>query len=481
MNYPLIDLWENWKGNIYCNYTNKLWTGAELRNISKQITEELLARNFKEGEIIGIALSNTAAFPIIFFALLQCKCNPLLINPSSSKNEFIEIAKTFNINYILHDFLDGVSRFDQKEEIILYNFNIDKVYVSVVKMFFRNTVKYYTSKKGIVIHQTSGTYGQSNYCFRSQTDALNEAKNYADRIDIYKNVTLTITTPLHHAFAYGFGLMTALLTNSSIRLYTLFNPRLLLRDLEIVKSDILLLVPPMISALISMAKEPILNMPPYVFYAGSSCSNQLKNKFETLFKKKLYQIYGTTETGGISTSYFNKEVLPAKGLPLKNVKIEIKENHNFNHLCKIGEIWVSSNSMMTGYTHSSKHSDTFFFTGDIGFLDEDNNVQITGRSKDIINVHGSKIDPSEIEELLLNYPGIEDVSVYPGVYLDDKEIVQAALVTSAVLDLKELTKYCYDNLSSHKVPLKYHLLDSIPRSPAGKCLKLKLPEYKILS
>jgi len=120
----------------------------------------------------------------------------------------------------------------------------------------------------------------------------------------------------------------------------------------------------------------------------------------------------------------------------------------------------------------------YWNSGDIGFFDQLNNLHLIGRIKDIINVGGNKVDPKEVEEVLVKHPEIEDAVVYPGLVENGKEIVQAAIcATDKNLNSRELNKYCFRNLAEYKIPVKFHYVDIIPRTPSGKCLKIQLPDY----
>jgi acyl-coenzyme A synthetase/AMP-(fatty) acid ligase len=263
---------------------------------------------------------------------------------------------------------------------------------------------------------------------------------------------------------------------------TVFNPKKLLRRQKEEISDILAIVPPMVKPLVYLGNlDKSYRMPDIVFYAGAQCNELLLAKFENAFNTTLYTIYGTTETGAITTDFAHQVICEGVGKPLKNVEVEVKKQERYSDMGKgIGEIFVKSTSMMQGYAehwHCEKNI-KYWPTGDIGFIDEQGNIHLTGRKNDIINLGGMKVDPREVEKILLEHPLIHDAVVYSGILDDSSDIIQAAIcVNEHELEAKTIRKYCYKHLNSYKVPRKYHFVSEIPRSPSGKCLKRYLPGF----
>jgi long-chain acyl-CoA synthetase len=333
--------------------------------------------------------------------------------------------------------------------------------------------------KGVFLHPTSGTYGKSSYCVRSQRGNVAEAINYLERISIYSRSSVMVLTPLHHAFGFGFGLISSILSDSNLILFPEFNPRIVLKSLKTEIIDILALVPPMLLSMVMIPEESGYKMARSVFFAGTPCPIALSERFLNVFNKKLYQIYGTTETGAIATSYYNGEVLSGVGKCLPNVEGGIFKDSTYEQLGEnIGEVLIKSTSMMDCYTHYTIRKSDFWHTGDIGFFDSFNNLHLTSRVKDIINVGGSKVDPVEVEKVLLEHNLIIDAVAYPYIREDGKEMVQAAVVLrDGLISENELSRFCFEKISEYKVPVFFHFVDFISRTSSGKIKKMDLPDF----
>lgn len=150
-----------------------------------------------------------------------------------------------------------------------------------------------------------------------------------------------------------------------------------------------------------------------------------------------------------------------------------------------GEIRVVGPQLFRGYLDATLNAEAFdehgyFRTGDLGNVDADGFVTITGRLKDIIIRKGENISAKEIEDLLYKHPKVRDVAV---VGLPDQESGERACAVVAVHDPSEPLTFDEmvaflraERLSTRKIPEQLELIDEIPRNPTGKILKHKLRE-----
>jgi len=430
----------------------------------------------RECDNVALVLLNTAAFPVCLMGLLQLGANPLLLSPDTTHHEIEKLRINVNISWIIKD--NDFTVFD-KEIISVRNYAI-KYGTGSLNIYRLVSEKRYNTEMGVILHQTSGTYGNPLVCIRNQDVAVSEAINYASSICLLDKVKIRVTTPLYHAFAYGFGLISSIITNSTIKIASSFNPKKILDEETIDKSDILCIVPPMLYSLIHLKESNnLFILPETVFYAGTICRDSLKEEFEHAFNNKLYAILGSTETGGISCNYGNTEKGNGLGKPLKNVSVLIKNAEKYKDLGdNIGELYVKSTSMMQRYYHTIQNTAEWLCTGDIARVDEKQNLHIVGRMRDILNIGGVKVDPVEVETVLTSYSGISDAVVYMGHSRDGNEIVVAALTSNSNdITEKDIINYCNKKLSKIKVPNKIFILDKLPRTNSGKYLKAELPMY----
>jgi acyl-CoA synthetase (AMP-forming)/AMP-acid ligase II len=148
-----------------------------------------------------------------------------------------------------------------------------------------------------------------------------------------------------------------------------------------------------------------------------------------------------------------------------------------------GEIRVRARQLCLGYVDSALDADAFdgygfFRTGDLGWLDADGYLVISGRLKDIIIRKGENISAKEVEDLLYEHPSVADVAV---IGLPDPERGERACAVvvhapnTEPFTMEAMTAWCADHgLMTQKIPEQLELVDSLPRNPSGKVIKYEL-------
>ena len=197
--------------------------------------------------------------------------------------------------------------------------------------------------------------------------------------------------------------------------------------------------------------------------------------------------YGLTETPILTMASVddsddvlaNTEGHALRGVTLRLVTLDGKEAG----IGEEGEIRAKAPQMMKGYLDSSLDADAFdddgwFRTGDLGRVDADGNVTITGRLKDIIIRKGENISAKEIEDLLFTHPKVADAAV---IGVPDPASGERACAVVAVKDANdplgfdEMAAFLKEKgLRVQAVPEQLEIVDALPRNPAGKVLKQDL-------
>ena len=116
----------------------------------------------------------------------------------------------------------------------------------------------------------------------------------------------------------------------------------------------------------------------------------------------------------------------------------------------------------------------YYFTGDLGRIDEDGFIYIVGRKKFFINISGNKVDPSEVENFLLKHPKVKEAVVLGINDSDGGERVKAVLIVDKGTQKKDILEFCKDEIAEYKIPRIIEFRDELPRSPTGKVLREEL-------
>ena len=203
--------------------------------------------------------------------------------------------------------------------------------------------------------------------------------------------------------------------------------------------------------------------------------------FEARTGHRILERYGMTETVMITSNPYEQagRIPGSVGYPLPGVSVRIVDEARAELPAgEVGEIEMKGPNLCAGYwrraeaTAESFYPDGFFRTGDTGFKDETGRVTIAGRSKDLIISGGYNVYPAEIEMLLAEVPGVQDVAVFGVPHPDFGEAVMAAITTEGdAFDMAAMEAQIAGKLARFKQPKAVHVLDEFPRNAMGKILK----------
>jgi long-chain acyl-CoA synthetase len=145
-----------------------------------------------------------------------------------------------------------------------------------------------------------------------------------------------------------------------------------------------------------------------------------------------------------------------------------------------GQVAVAAPSMLCGYVGADVPlAGAHFLTGDLGRLDERGRLHLTGRLKLLIDVGGLKVNPVEVERVLMEHPLVGECAVVPVRLSDTVERIRAVVAPApgsppGALNAEELRRFAQTRLAPHKVPRVVEIRGALPRSPAGKVLRSEL-------
>ena len=237
-------------------------------------------------------------------------------------------------------------------------------------------------------------------------------------------------------------------------------------------------------AVLASLHEQITERPPkrplalrFIRSAGSALTAALQLRIEAAFGVPVIQGYGTTETGTVA----GNPLPPGRrkhGSVGPSVGPEIAiADENGKHLGPNlpGEIVVRSPGVMSGYesdrdANRDAFRDGWLRTGDLGHLDQDGYLFITGRLKEIINRGGFKVSPAEVDAALLRHPDVLEAAAFGvGHPTLGEDVAAAAVVRSnATLSPRELREFSFEHLTPYKIPTAIVFVAALPRSATRK-------------
>jgi len=219
--------------------------------------------------------------------------------------------------------------------------------------------------------------------------------------------------------------------------------------------------------------------------ASAPLSPEIHRKFEERFKVPIIETMGLTETGSqISTNPLPPQTRKI-GSPGKAYGNKLMIGNNVGDEMErgiTGEILVKGDNVMKGYfkqpdeTANTINENGWLKTGDLGYMDEDGYIFVTGRIKELIIKGGENIAPREIDEALLDHESVLEAAAFAVPCENYGERVEACVIPreSIKLNLKSLEEHCIKNIGKFKSPDKIHVMKDLPKGPSGKIQRLKL-------
>jgi len=286
---------------------------------------------------------------------------------------------------------------------------------------------------------------------------------------------------MFHAHGLGNCFLAALMNGGTLVIHSgEFNPRKVVKTIAEHGVTIFPSVPFMCKMIAStpFKEAPNLERLRLVYTAGAPLDEEIAIAFHERFGMYLGQLYGSTETGAAAiNAYPNADNRNSVGKPLANTIIKLidDEGHPVPTGAE-GEVIIQTAAMTNGYTGLDELSaETFksdgYHTGDLGIMDADGYLRISGRKKLMINVAGNKVDPLDIEKIVKQLPGVIDVVALGKPDPLYGEAVKVAIVSSGNLTAEDVRAHCAQHLVEYKVPKIIDFISEIPKSPLGKVLR----------
>ena len=215
---------------------------------------------------------------------------------------------------------------------------------------------------------------------------------------------------------------------------------------------------------------------------------EVRDRFEAISGCRIMEGYGLTETAPVThlNPVQGKRPLGSMGLPLPGTLARVMDQETGLRelpVGEVGELAIQGPQVMQGYWQNPEETAAvlrggWLFTGDLARQDEDGYFYIVERKKDLIISGGYNIYPREVEEVLYQFPGVQEAVVFglPDAYRG--EVVKAVIVPKegAALNLHAIQEFCRKQLAVYKVPKIIEFRAELPKSLVGKVLRRLLRE-----
>ncbi|KDP26814.1 hypothetical protein JCGZ_17972 [Jatropha curcas] len=489
--------------------TGKCYTYGELVRETKRFSKALRSIGLRKGQVVIVVLPNTAEYGIIVLGIMAAGGVYSGINPAATESEIKKQVETANAKLIV---TDDVS-YGQVKHLDIPVIVVSEVRVGnamnwneLLNAADRATDKFAYEQ----VHDydlcalpfSSGTTGISKGVMLTHRNLVANlcSSLFSVGPELVGQVTTLGLIPFFHIYGIA-GICFATLRNKGkVVVMRKFELTTFLDALITHEVTFAPIVPPIILALV---KNPIVEKFDLtklklraIMTAAAPLAPDLLAAFENKFPGvQVQEAYGLTEHSCITLTHGDPEkghgiakknsvgfILP--NLELKFIDpdtgLSLPENTH-------GEICVRSQCVMQGYynnkedTNNAIDEDGWLHTGDIGYIDDDGDIFIVDRIKELIKYKGFQVAPAELEAILLAHPSVEDAAVVP---LQDEEAGEIP-VACVVLNKEgkeneeDIINYVASNVAHYKKIRMVQFVDTIPKSPSGKIMRRLVREKMI--
>ena len=477
------------------------WTYKDLNDMSTNLAKGFIDIGFKRGDTVGVWGPNHPEWILAEYALAKAGLKLVTLNPLYKEQELIFALNTVSATGLIHaDVIGGalsIEIIDKiKSEIPSLN------YIYTFDEGLKKLMSHGENSEAILpnvnpddifmIQYTSGTTGVPKAAQMSHKALITSSKNSHVRWQISSNQRVCHGFPLFHIGGSACMTLGAAATGAvSLPLY-IFKPDVTLNILQNERCSIFIGAPVLLTAMLEVPnfKEYDLSSLKCLVVGGSNPPIELLKKFSEAFKADVINGYGMTETCGLtSTALPNDppELKAIAGLALPGVSLKVvNDEYKVVENDVPGELLYKGPGLMQGYGNlpdgsSGINSDGWFPTGDLATMNKDGYINIVGRAKEMIIRGGENLYPIEIENYLLEHPGVLEVAVIglPDKKYDEECCAVVRVDSESLAEPQELKEWCKDRISRWKIPRYIFFVSSFPITPSGKIQKYKLQEQYI--
>ena len=456
----LLERWEAIvarKGDAPAVFNTRGGVERTFREIDKRARDfESKIDIFGAGSVIAVQIGNHQNWPSIWITCLRRGVVALPLEQSISDQQRDAALKICRVSGVVAAALTGGRN------------------IKVLPMRTSAATTNWGKNRPALLKLTSGTTAAPRAIrFRSE-QLLTDCDQICDTMDISDADLNFGVIPVSHSYGFS-NLLTPLIARGvAMVLSQDRTPRAVLEDIAKTNATVFPGTPVFYQAFCEMKNTTPTTKLRLCISAGAPLPIGVATKFREKFGLPIHSFYGASECGGIC---YDREAASDSegfvGAPMKDVDLEMVDPS-----AEASQVRVRSTAAGDGYfpePDEGKLGDGVFVPDDL-LARRASGFKIVGRVSDVINVAGKKVNPAEIEEQLLRFPGVRQAVAFgrpAGAGLRNEEVA-ACVVVDVDLRENEILEFCRKALSAWQVPKRIFIVDSIPANERGKISRREL-------
>ncbi|XP_009334566.2 4-coumarate--CoA ligase 2 [Pyrus x bretschneideri] len=485
------------------------FTYADVELTSRKVASGLHKIGIHQTDVIMLLLQNSPEFVFAFLGASNIGAVVTTANPFYTPAEMAKQAKASNAKLIITQsaYVDKVKDFALKNDVEIMV--VDSVETEEDGNTYRHFSELTSADENdipavkinpedvVALPYSSGTTGLPKGVMLTHKGLVTSVAQQVDgenpNLYFHSEDVILCVLPLFHIYSLNSVFLCGLRVGAAILIMQKFEITKLLELVEKYKVTIAPFVPPIV---LSIAKSPDLDRYDLssirmVMSGAAPMGKELEDTVRAkLPNAKLGQGYGMTEAGPVLSMClaFAKEPFEIKsgacGTVVRNAEMKIVDPDTGASLTRnqAGEICIRGSQIMKGYLNDPEATERtvdkqgWLHTGDIGYIDGDDELFIVDRLKELIKYKGFQVAPAELEAMLIAHPNISDAAVVPMKDEAAGEIPVAFVVRSNGSKISEddIKQYISKQVVFYKRIGRVFFIDKIPKAPSGKILRKDL-------
>ncbi|KAL3532833.1 hypothetical protein ACH5RR_006354 [Cinchona calisaya] len=484
--------------------TGDIYTYADVELIARKVAAGLDKIGIQQGDVIMLLLQNSPEFVFAFLGASYLGAMSTTANPFYKPAEIEKQAKASKVKLIITQacYVEKVKDLAKENNVKIICTDSPQegcLHFSEISSSDENDIPAVkiNPNDAVALPYSSGTTGLPKGVMLTHKGLVTSVAQQVDgdnpNLYFHKEDVIMCVLPLFHIYSLNSVLLCGLRVGAAILIMQKFEINALLELVQKYKVTIAPFVPPIV---LEIAKSPVvdkydLSSVRMVISGAAPMGKELEDIVRAKLPNAILgQGYGMTEAGPVLSMClaFAKEPLAVKsgacGTVVRNAEMKIVDPDTNLSLPRnqAGEFCIRGDQIMKGYlndpeaTENTIDKEGWLHTGDIGYIDDDDEIFIVDRLKELIKHKGFQVAPAELEAMLISNPHISDAAV---VSMKDEvagEIPVAFVVRANGSKISEadIKKYISEQVIFYKRIHRVFFMEKIPKAPSGKILRKDL-------
>ena len=410
-----------------------------------EVSRQFKLAGLRRGDVVALQLPNSVDFIAAFGAVLQLQLVTVLLDRDSTSLSSAGIVRLFAARAMVD--AEGGS-------------------LTIRQLPVSKPIKLPEDSR--VIKLTSGSTGAPKGIVMSEEALLADCLNICTTMGISSDDINLGAIPMSHSYGLSNLVTPLFVQGTAVVISNDYLPQSILNLCNQHRCTVLPGIPMVFEHLVSAASGDFETVHTFIS-AGAPLSASTSRRFRERFGHSIHTFFGCSECGGIT---YDREGAAVErgtvGKPMEGVELTRETSR----------LVVHGRNVATGYLLEGGVLEPFssgrYVADDLAEFRDDGEVVLTGRAGDLINTASRKINPREVEQVLLQLDGVREVKVYGEPAGARGDVVAAAVVADPGVTREDIRKFCRERLAAHKVPRIIKLIDAIPLDERGKVSRAAL-------